>query len=128
MNLFCQLIYSYEYSIVTKKGVCADYAAAYQYLCLLAGLENRIVDNGDVTHEWNVIKTSSGKWYNSDATNSKIMFGTKDLPYNCYKNLFYVNDFSKNSIVDYNKDYYYRDTNDELWVVLDKTSKFYKYA
>lgn len=120
--------YSYEYSIVTKKGVCADYAAAYQYLCLLAGLENRIVDNGDVTHEWNVIKTSSGKWYNSDATNSKIMFGTKDLPYNCYKNLFYVNDFSKNSIVDYNKDYYYRDTNDELWVVLDKTSKFYKYA
>lgn len=120
--------YSYKYSILYKKGVCADYAAAYQYLCLLAGLENRIVDNGDVTHEWNVIKTSSGKWYNSDATNSKIMFGTKDLPYNCYKNLFYVNDFSKNSIVDYNKDYYYRDTNDELWVVLDKTSKFYKYA
>ena len=120
--------YSYEYSIVTKKGVCADYAAAYQYLCLLAGLENRIVDNGDVTHEWNVIKTSSGKWYNSDATNGSIMFGTKDKPYSMYEKLFYVNNFDNHTIEKTNTVFYGIDNNGEIYYKLKYSDKYYKYA
>ena len=120
--------YSYEYSIVTKKGVCADYAAAYQYLCLLAGLENRIVDNGDVTHEWNVIKTSSGKWYNSDATSGSIMFGTKDKPYSMYEKLFYVNNFDNHTIEKTNTVFYGIDNNGEIYYKLKDSDKYYKYA
>lgn len=120
--------YSYEYSIVTKKGVCADYAAAYQYLCLLAGLENRIVDNGDVTHEWNVIKTSSGKWYNSDATNSRIMFGIKDFPYSFFKDLTYKNNFNINTVENYNVAFYRINDNGEAVQILDESNKFYKYS
>ena len=120
--------YSYEYSIVTKKGVCADYAAAYQYLCLLAGLENRIVDNGDVTHEWNVIKTSSGKWYNSDATSGSIMFGTKDKPYSMYEKLFYVNNFDNHTIEKTNTVFYGIDYNGEIYYKLKDSDKYYKYA
>lgn len=120
--------YSYEYSIVTKKGVCADYAAAYQYLCLLAGLENRIVDNGDVTHEWNVIKTSSGKWYNSDATNSRIMFGVKDFPYSFFKDLTYKNNFNINAVENHNAAFYRINENGEAVQILDESNKFYKYS
>lgn len=120
--------YSYEYSIVTKKGVCADYAAAYQYLCLLAGLENRIVDNGDVTHEWNVIKTSSGKWFNSDATSGSIMFGTKDKPYSMYEKLFYVNNFDNHTIEKTNTVFYGIDNNGEIYYKLKDSDKYYKYA
>lgn len=121
--------YDYEYTIVTKKGVCADFARSYQYLCLLAGLENRIVRNDMYSHVWNVIKTSNGKWYCSDATNSKIMFGTKDFgTYNCYKGLLYINNFKKSSLVEYNKEFYYRDKDGGLWIVLDKKNKYYNYT
>lgn len=120
--------YSYKYSILYKKGVCADYAAAYQYLCLLAGLENRIVDNGDVTHEWNVIKTSSGKWYNSDATNSRIMFGVKDFPYSFFKDLTYKNNFNINTVENYNVAFYRINDNGEAVQILDESNKFYKYS
>lgn len=120
--------YSYKYSILYKKGVCADYAAAYQYLCLLAGLENRIVDNGDVTHEWNVIKTSSGKWYNSDATNSRIMFGVKDFPYSFFKDLTYKNNFNINAVENHNAAFYRINENGEAVQILDESNKFYKYS
>ena len=120
--------YSYKYSILYKKGVCADYAAAYQYLCLLAGLENRIVDNGDVTHEWNVIKTSSGKWYNSDATNSRIMFGVKDFPYSFFKDLTYKNNFNIKAVENHNAAFYRINENGEAIQILDESNKFYKYS
>lgn len=119
--------YSYEYSIVTKKGVCADYAAAYQYLCLLAGLDNILVDSDVGNHRWNVIKTSSGKWFNSDATNSKIMFGIKDIPLDYYKDYEYVNKFNNYAVANYNTDFYGYDESGEKYYKIDKNNKFYKY-
>ena len=119
--------YSYKYSILNKKGVCADYAAAYQYLCLLAGLENILVDSDVGNHRWNVIKTSSGKWFNSDATNSKIMFGIKDIPLDYYKDYEYVNKFNNYAVANYNTDFYGYDECGERYYKIDKNNKFYKY-
>lgn len=119
--------YSYKYSILYKKGVCADYAAAYQYLCLLAGLDNILVDSDVGNHRWNVIKTSSGKWFNSDATNSKIMFGIKDIPLDYYKDYEYVNKFNNYAVANYNTDFYGYDESGERYYKIDKNNKFYKY-
>ena len=49
--------------------VCRGYAAAYQYLCTLAGIECCVVEGvaGDETHAWNLVRLD-GEYYYVDVT------------------------------------------------------------
>ena len=60
-------------ALITKMGVCSDYAEAYKALCTKAGLECVYV-TGDANngsgyggHAWNIVKID-GNWYHVDCT------------------------------------------------------------
>ena len=57
----------YESVLVSHKGVCNDYAKAYEFLCTLAGLKCRFFRGGPMDHAWNIVRID-GKWLHVDCT------------------------------------------------------------
>lgn len=61
---------------IEGKGVCGDYARAYEWLTSLVGIESRTMIGKE--HAWNQIKLNN-KWYNADVTGSSEDYKRSDF-------------------------------------------------
>jgi transglutaminase/protease-like cytokinesis protein 3 len=61
--------------LINKKGVCASYARAFQYIMIYSGIECIYVTGtlDGISHAWNMVKVK-GNWYNVDVTNGNSGF------------------------------------------------------
>lgn len=112
---------------VEGKGVCWDYARAYEWLTPLVGIESRTVESKE--HAWNQVKLNS-KWYNADVTGSSE--GYKDENYSDH----FIGFVSDNVIKDYGVRSFYdgnvknhvsatsNDYKDYDWSVFEQTDQF----
>lgn len=56
------------YSLFNKEGVCANYAVAFQILCLSAGIECHYYSSSSMNHAWNKVYFSDGSYRWVDVT------------------------------------------------------------
>jgi hypothetical protein len=61
--------------LIDKKGVCASYARAFQYIMMYSGIKCIYVTGtmDELAHAWNMVKIKD-KWYNVDVTNGNTGF------------------------------------------------------
>ncbi|MDD6423661.1 MAG: transglutaminase domain-containing protein [Intestinibaculum porci] len=112
---------------VEGRGVCDDYANAYEWLTSLVGIESRTVESKE--HAWNQVKLNS-KWYNADVTGSSE--GYKEENYSDH----FIGFVSDNVIKDYGVRSFYdgnvknhvsatsNDYKDYDWGVFEQTDQF----
>lgn len=53
--------------MLDKKGVCAAYAEAFQYMMNVIGIESTLVTSDEMGHIWNMVKLDN-RWYHVDIT------------------------------------------------------------
>jgi transglutaminase-like putative cysteine protease len=82
---------SYRYAMFLDpppvKGVCADYARAVRFLCILSGVPEVMIESAASNHSWNAVY-ANGQWWYIDATNEDIA----DLPIPDDKNVLFPMD------------------------------------
>lgn len=74
-------------ALVNKEALCQGYAAAFQLLGEMAGLDVMTVNgylNGNIPHAWNMIKIE-GNWYQTDCSEN---LETTGIPYYLYNGSF----------------------------------------
>ena len=72
----------YTPSIISKKGICGDYARTFTFLANYCGINAGCVINDDVSHEYNLVKIAGKTYYidvcyNDGSKSTKYLFLSK---------------------------------------------------
>ncbi len=86
--------------IVKKTGVCQSYALSYKLLCVMSGVEAKVITgylDATLPHAWNAVNLD-GEWYQTDCTNNETNCGIPFFLYEAGEDILAITGYTEDKL------------------------------